>query len=217
MIIPPGANCDADCIDAYLTYLQLVEQLGREPTMKEILYMTAAKEYFAYVDYPYYNSKGYIGNSVESNYPEPSARPVGQEALARAYYHFCYSEKDNCRGTELYRFLSGYEPWCGYAGADNGDPYYRASKLIRGGLYGDLAGTESILRVDIDDILGSTGPWLSGWDSDKPWQWFTTGVKYPLKMATFGTGSGNKAILVVNTGGGQYLWMVTGTQDSLWW
>jgi hypothetical protein len=100
--------------------LQVVKILGRIPTVKELLYATAAKEYFGVVDRPYYHSTGHISDPITQNYPSPTASEVGREALGRAISYFCEGAISTCSGEGLYRFLSGYEPWCGKAPAPAG-------------------------------------------------------------------------------------------------
>jgi RHS repeat-associated protein len=218
IVEPPGPNCNADCIDAYYTYMEVAYQLKYEPDIQDILYMIAAKEYFGVIDLPYHNYRGFIQEPAAQGYPEPTARATGREALARAYYHFCGATEKDCSGSRLYRFLSGYEPWCGKAGADNGDARQRAAELIRDGLNNGLSGTGQKLRSDVGLILDPNDiSWKGGLSDDKPWQWFTTGERFPLESSTFGYGSGNKAILAVDAGGGNYLWMVTYRQDRNWW
>jgi hypothetical protein len=164
----------------------------------------------------YYNSTGHISDPIAQNYPGPTAREVGREALGRAISYFCEGAISTCSGAGLYRFLSGYEPWCGKAGADFGDPSERARKLINEGLNNNLYGTGQLLQQDVQLIIYQ--PFSKFIEGDKPWQWFTTGERYSLLgNNTFGYNSQNKAILAVDNGNGCYLWMVTNNQDNLWW
>ncbi|MBE0411519.1 MAG: hypothetical protein IBX69_17480 [Anaerolineales bacterium] len=59
----------------------------------------------------YYNSTGHISDPIAHNYPSPTAREVGGEALGRAISYFCEGDINTCSGEGQYQFLSGYEPW----------------------------------------------------------------------------------------------------------
>lgn len=216
---PPSGTCNPDCMDAYRTLVAVVDQLGEIPSLGDLLFMTAATEYFAYVDSSYYNSGGYVDRTHTQQYPHPAPREVGREALGRAYYHFCGQNPSHSEGMPLYRFLSGYQPWTGYKGEDHGDPQLRATHLVNEGLVNGVSGTAPILRKDIDLILSGNGGFSGGiGGGDRPWQWFTTGERFPLARETFGfSRTDNRAILAVDAGGGKYLWMVTYLQDELYW
>jgi len=67
----PSPACNGDCYDSYLTFDAVVKQVGRIPSIEEVLYMTAGTEYAAYSD-----------NQGVSDF--------GQEGLARTYYSVCY-------------------------------------------------------------------------------------------------------------------------------
>ncbi len=98
-IVRPDASCKGDCWDAYQTFRALAKKLGYTPDIEMVLYMTASSEYAAYV-----NHEGVQG--------------LGKEGLARSYYESCYDQDkfQGCQGNELYKFLSGYQPWMGYSG-----------------------------------------------------------------------------------------------------
>jgi len=213
----PGPGCRGDCYDAYLTYSQVVAQLHRIPSMAEVLYMTAATEYFAYVDFPYYNNNGYV-EPRHRGYIDPTPRTIGQEALARSLYTACRDNAAQCSGMPLYKFLAGYQPWIGYAGEDHGDPIRRASELIEGGLNNNLASTGHFLRDDVGAILQYPDPdWAKGARPDRPWQWYTDTARYQLRAETFGLTSDKKAILAIDERNGMYTWMVTYSQTYAWW
>lgn len=152
----PSPACNSDCYDSYLTYDEVVKQLGRIPSIEEVLYMTAGTEYAAYSD-----------NQAVANF--------GQEGLARTYYSVCYIKDGitGCQGDELYQFLSGYEPWSDRIGTENNKktPQERGEHLIHA-----LNVGREWLWVDVNEIndfrFADAKGWTDGRIPDKPWQWF---------------------------------------------
>lgn len=153
-ILKPSKKCQSDCYDAYLTYTEVVVQLGDVPSVEEILYMTANAKYGVIT--------GYEG-----------VREFGQEGLARNYYEWCTDLVKGCQGDQLYNFLSAYQPWGDKKGVENNveTPAQRAQDLIstfRSGeseLWGDVS-----LIVDVEEAVKLK--WTDGkWDQE-PWQWF---------------------------------------------
>src|SRR3990172_5322878 len=155
----PDKNCKGeahckDVYDSYLAYRSVVNTLGRYPTSAEVLYMTAATEYFQYVEYGTIPAK-----------PELSTPQAGREDLARSYYEQCRSA--DCRPTDLYRFLAGYEPWLGKKTRIDGNEGARAAKLLAA-LNSDFYGTGDQLRSDAARILDQQQArqqqWVAGWE-----------------------------------------------------
>ncbi len=151
-------RADRECYQAYLTYNELIFQLGRIPSVDEILYMTAQTEGYSNKDRAYHGSGTYSGNFTE--------------ALARNYYQpemACIRESSTCTGSKLYKFMSGYQVWFG----GSQTPYQRATNLISSGLNNDTY--RSDLEADIANILDPVYAQLSGWDQglvpNVPWQW----------------------------------------------
>lgn len=150
----PSSACTVDCYDAYLTYDAVVNQLGRIPSIEEVLYMTADTEYTAYAD-------------------DRGVRELGREGIARSFYEEC--DTDGCQGDELYKFLAGYQPWIGYAGQPSNEPTTptsRAQKLVTA-----LGSNKDWLWLDvrqITDIEGYAEPlgWTKGLWTGRPSQWF---------------------------------------------
>jgi RHS repeat-associated protein len=204
----PSQACssDANCWDSYRTYSALVQQLGHVPTIEEILYMTAGAEYWSYVDFPYTPQK-----------PGVTPRSVGREGLARNYYEACGT--NGCYGSELYWFMTGYQPWFGLPGKVDGSPAARADHLIAQ-LNSDFAGTGDESWEDVRLITNreyaSGKRWTEGAKGDRPWQWYGLFHPDPARVAregSFGFDAGNTAILTVDLGGGAYFWMFTFIQD----
>jgi RHS repeat-associated protein len=191
IVVPrPSSDCinDNNCYDAYLTYKAVVKKFIRryasEPTISDILYMTAGREYWAYRD-------------------NQSVLAFCQEGLARSY------NQANMQypGNALYRFLSGYEPWTGYAGAVDGSPDARADLLVNDGYKG---GMDPSLRFHIDQILNISNARGKGWisgvgDGNQPWQWFGPFAwDRDNKPARFGLSPRDDAALCVDLENGQY-------------
>ncbi len=207
---PPSNACrgDSNCWDVYLTYREVTRLISREPGVEEVLYMTAAAEYWAYVDFPYQPLR-----------PGVTPRTVGREGLARNYYEACGD--DGCTGDELYMFLRGYQPWFGLPNKVDGSPASRAEHLAER-LNSDFSGTGDALWKDVGlianrEYAGEQG-WTEGIDTgDYPWQWYGPFSPDPERVAleaTFGFGNVNTAILTVDLGGGKYFWMFTYSQDQ---
>ncbi len=196
-ITEPSKDCTDDCYDAYLTYKEVANALGRVPTMDEIIYMTAYAEYAAYSD-------------------TPGVTAFGREGLARNYYLQC--GKDGCQGDELYLFLGAYEPWGDRAGVNNNKktPVQRSGRLV------SLLGTNADwLWADVNEKIMNKGFADSqGWMSDKiapdrPWQWFGPMEIRPHSGIQVCYQKNCDVALLVDLGGGQYFVMVTGYQDSV--
>lgn len=188
----PSSAClaNAECSDSYNTLVSVVAKLGYAPSEKQILAMTASAEYFDY--------RNYNGGAVGS---------VGQEGLARNYYNAC--SNDGCSGDELYKFMSGFSPWFGGAGATGAEfSDSRADLLLSHGINGED------IRRHTNAIFGEYAigqSWDIGLDYDKPWQWFTLSINQDkLGSAKIGGyGPGFDAILSVDLGNHQYFWMFT--------
>jgi RHS repeat-associated protein len=210
----PDQRCKdyGPCYDAYLTYQALVELLGRLPTLSELLYMTAATEYWSYVDY----------DRIPAG--QPSVRAAGREGLARSYYASCRAS--NCSGSNLYRFLSGYEPWSGQVAKGDGDPVARAAKLATAGK-DNFYGTGAELRKDVGLILNQrearSRGWTAGRSDNAPWQWFGPYETTLPVPGGFGLDNSNYAILAVDLGSytdkqgvihHQYFFIFTGSQTT---
>jgi hypothetical protein len=192
----PDPNCTANalCSDSYATFIQIVVGMGRVPTMDEILMMTAGTEYY-----------DYAGNR--------SVRSVGKEGLARNYYNAC--GMDGCQGSELYNFVSGFQPWYGkpYVKGD-GSAAARAGHLMSKGLNHKLEADLSNDTAQILDIKDATKlGWTSGKMPNEPWQWFTFTIG-PDKRPNFGYEPDKDAFLSVDLANGQVFWMFTGAQDK---
>jgi len=99
----PDEDCAIDpvCNAAYLTYNDLIWQLGRIPEPSEILFMTAYGEYFPYI---YVGTAQSMGGGI-------GLRAIGQEALSRNWYEACGTDDAICTDNQLYQFMKGYEVW----------------------------------------------------------------------------------------------------------
>ena len=195
--LTPSDKCQGDCFDAYLTYEALVSKLGRIPTMDEILYMTAATEYTAYID---------MKSGVEED---------GAEGLARNYYYWCGT--NGCQGDELYNFMSGYEPWMDRSGIENNvkTPTQRAMHLIaalegpnKEWLWGDVE--NKILDENKMHYAQGQG-WTLGKMGDEIWQWYGpfwirphSGIQAVLIVQLSVDDAGNCYCFVILTGNEDY-------------
>jgi len=194
---PPQTDAcinDTTCTDAYRTYTALTDLIGRLPTLSELVYMTAAREYWEYVDFQLLQRAG--------NW---TARSAGQEALARNIYNACGGD-GYCTPDELYRFLSGFQPWFG--DPVDRDPQlqieWRASEL-HAALSESFAGTAGQLRSDVSEILGPEAVaqgWVTGLEAGRPWQWF--GPHEDMN---------HPALVTLALGEAQYFMMFTNNQD----
>jgi RHS repeat-associated protein len=189
----PDKACriNVDCYDAYLAYYQLVYTLGRKPSDQEILYMTAATEYWAYTD-------------------TEGVADIGQEALARNYFARC--GRDGCQGSERYRFLAGYEVWTGHAKIIDGNSSTCATNLLSGW----NGGKNTVLTSHIETIINmqnTNHPWTFGYDDNRPWQWFGPFKWDYSNIPKVGYSSEDDAILTVDLGNNDGFWMFTGIQD----
>jgi len=189
-----GCASDALCWDSYATFIQVVVGMGSVPSLNAILMMTAGTEYF-----------DYSGNK--------DVRAVGQEGLARNYYSACGT--DGCQGNELYKFMSGFQPWYGspYVKGD-GSAAARAGHLMVKGLGHTLA---SDMKKDVAQIVDSgfaeSQRWTNGKYPNEPWQWYTFAMGSG-KDPSFGYGPENDAILSVDLANGYVFWMFTAAQDG---
>jgi RHS repeat-associated protein len=193
-----GYSTNAEYLDSYNTFVEVVITLGRVPTMDEILYMTAGTEYFIL--------NGYSG-----------VRVVGQEGLARNYYAAC--GMDGCTGNELYAFMSGYQPWFGDPGVmHDGSARARANHLINNGLRNNFGGSGDDLRSDVGQITNLSHAigqrWTYGSEPNEPWQWFGPFCLNPKKEPSYGLGLENDAILSVDLGKHYVFWMFTYVQTD---
>jgi RHS repeat-associated protein len=189
----PDDVCRADitCYQAYLTYNELIFQLGRIPTVEEILYMTAQTEGYSNKGAEYHGSGTYAGNFVEG--------------LARNYYQpykACNIGSWTCTESKLYKFMSGYQPWID----KNKSPYKRATDLIDKGLNNDNYGTD--LNTSVAQITNiayaRTQHWTDGIFGDQPWQWYNW-VRPPEPGEALGW-------IYVTNFYGNYFWIMTADQ-----
>jgi RHS repeat-associated protein len=197
----PTLSCirNADCADAYDTFVAVTASLGYVPSMSEILYMTAGTEYYSYIGYK-------IG-----------VRATGQEGLARNYYEAC--DRNGCSGSELYAFLSGFQPWFGKPSVrEKESASTRAAYLIDMGLGNEFYETGDELWNDVNQILNQVYAdrqgWTNGAEADEPWQWygpFSLGIN---RKPSFGPESNKDAILSVDMVDGTVFWMFTFSQDE---
>jgi RHS repeat-associated protein len=202
-VTPSDYKCknDKDCYDAYLTYKQIAYKLMRLPTESEIITMTIGSEYWSYVDHPYKGAS--------------TPRLVGREAVARQYYTICGT--DGCSQSEMYRFMSGYQQWMGAPGKIDGSPSERAHYML-GLLNNDFSGTNKYLLYDVGLILNHDKDsyamyygWTDGWQEDKPWQFYSEPMHAGISL---GFGNTDYAILAVNKGDGNFLFMFTRYQND---
>jgi len=185
------SQCVNDCYDAYLTLEAVSYKLGRPPTLEETLYMTAATEYLSRTDHR-------------------GVREFGQEGIARNYYEQCGS--NGCQGDELYNFLSAYEPWSDWKGAENNKktPAQRADRLVGmldkkvSWLWDDVSQDKGILNLDVAE----SNRWTDGKWTGEPWQWF--GPFTPSKTCKQNV----TASISVDTGNGTYFWMLFAEEDA---
>lgn len=89
--------------------------MAGKPTARDVLFMTAAGEYFPYVDMPAHPTSGF--------------RRIALEALARNFYQAC-GPVGQCSQASFVRFLTGYQPWFDAPGITDGSPTERAEKLV---------------------------------------------------------------------------------------
>ena len=179
----PSPACIYDCYDSYLTYAAVVNQLGRIPSMEEVLYMTADTEYTAY----------------------SGTEDFGQEGLARTYYSVCYVKDyvNGCQDDEFYNFLAGYEPWSDRKLDNNKKtPTERAQHLIKA-----LGSNKDWLWTDVRQItdFNYANPlgWTQGKIGNQPWQWF--GPFTPSKNCSRNV----KPSISIDVGNGLVFWMLT--------
>jgi len=189
----PDDVCRADvfCYQAYLTYNELIFQLGRIPTVEEVLYMTAQAEGYSNKGSTYHGSGTFEGNFVE--------------ALARNYYQpyaACARGSSTCIESKLYKFMSGYQVWFDRSRT----AVARAVYLIENGLNNDAYRTD--LNSDITGILNSdtatSNMWTEGMVGNQPWQWHNW-IRPPTEGEALGW-------IYLPTGYGNYFWIMTADQ-----
>lgn len=192
LIPKPGETCKGDCYDAYLTYKSVASEMGHIPTLENLLYMTADTEYASLVGYP-------------------GIRKWGQEGLARNYYEACFSDSiSGCQGDQIYKFLSGYEPWSDRLDREHNKktPIERAHYLID-----TLGYNKDWLKQDVNQILDYNGAkklnWTDGKYINEPWQWF--GPFSPCESCI------NNVVpsISVDLGKDRFVWMLTPEGDEL--
>ncbi len=192
---PPDKKCRADkaCYQAYLTYNELIFQLGRIPTVDEILYMTAQTEGYINKDSEYHGSGTYENNFVAG--------------LARNYYQpyrACERGSWTCTESKLYKFMSGYQVWFG----GSQTPYQRAIHLKYDGVYNDTYRADlEVVTSNITNIKYATFQgWLSGMWNGKPWQWHNW-TRPPDDGEALGW-------IYLPTSYGNYFWIMTADQTT---
>lgn len=189
-----GQYDDLNLTDVERTYEQVVWLLGRPPTMEELLYMTISAEYWIYTQ-----------------------SEIGQEAVARNYYHFC--GKDGCSQEELFRFLSGYQPWFGRnARTDSRENINELAEkmynlMVNKFNYDHADGPG--LKVQAKNILNQNYAagkgWTSGIRDNRPRQWVTVDAsKIGDKR---GYGGNDDAISCIKVGGGMFFCFFTYEQE----
>jgi len=196
---PMGGMDHLNLIDVERTWFALVDIMGREPTMPEILYMTIFSEYWLVLT-------------------QHSQSLIGQEAVARSYYQFC--DIDGCTHAELMKFLSGYQPFFDRPGKVDTDAEAWA-ELLYGLLtneYNYKYANGEKLHGQIYEILDVEFAMEKGWTSGKAWnrpsQWYGPAGK-PPKGAKFGYGEGDMAIVRIKYFGqeGLFFYFLTYEQE----
>ena len=169
--------------------------LGHPPTREEILYMTAGAEY---ADRAFRE-----GQTIIPEHPAYSIQEAGRIGLARNYYS-ASEGRLKAGTTDLYEFMTGYQPWLHERYADD----------LYSELHDNLPGVDEAICSDVDKILrpASIG-WTTGKSMDEPWQWYGP-VSYNIGGLTFGTSRTDFAILAVDLGNGEYFFMFTGAQND---
>ena len=201
-LIAPDTSDLGDLIDVERTYNEMSRIMGREPTMREIMYATIWSEYWMVVS--------------------ASNSRIGQEAVARSYYEFCGT--DGCTRAEMVKFLSGYRPWFGHPGYVDGSSHDMAEYLLMllNHKYNYDCCGESLYE-QIDEILDLEFATDKGWTTGKEWrrasQWDGPYGR-PPGNATFGYGADDFAIAVIKypkhfgMGNNAYFYFVTWEQEQ---
>lgn len=154
--VATGITDSYNLIDVERTYWEVSKLLGREPTMEEILFMTIVAEYWLFTQ-----------------------SDEGQEAVARSYYHFC--KTDGCTKDELFKFLSGYQPWFAGNGRTDDDEKIigfaeKMYNLMVNKFNYDHANGSKLERK-ISEILNrefaTSKGWHTGKRANRPSQWLT--------------------------------------------
>jgi hypothetical protein len=189
----PDDVCQTEifCYQAYLTYNEIIFQLGRIPTEKEVLYMTAQAEGYSNKDSTYNGSGTFEGNFVE--------------ALARNYYQpiaACARGSWTCTESKLYKFLSGYQVWYDRSIT----AVERAVYLIDNGLNNEAyrGGLNSGIDIILNPDMATQKGWDQGMVGDQPWQWHNW-IRPPTKYEALGW-------IYLPTGYGNYFWILTADQ-----
>ncbi len=187
---PPDDICRADigCYQAYLTYNELIFQLGREPTISEVVYITAQTEGYSNKNNEYHGSGTFTNNF--------------NEGLARNYYQpyaACLRGSPTCTESKLYKFMSAYQGWFDRSLT----PYKRATYLITNGLNNNSY--RSDLNNDVSLILNKayaeSKHWTDGLVSNVPWQWHNW-TRPPNSGEAIGW-------IYLPTAYGNYFWIMT--------
>ncbi len=175
-----------DLIDVERVLSAMTILLEREPTHRELIYMTIWTEYWSIL----YNS----GHNL-----------LGQEAVARSYYQFCGT--DGCTKEELIRFLSGYRPWFEHPNYIDADPFVSAEYLLTflheegGDEYNYVHGNGTELYRQVDEILdlefAEEKTWTGGKYWNRPSQWAGP-MGAPPKGSTFGYSNTDFAIVAIS-------------------
>ncbi len=196
-LIPLGTEDLGDLIDVERTYNELVRLMGRKPTIEEILYMTIWSEYWLIV--------------------KSDTSRIGQDAIARSYYHFC--GLDSCDHEELIKFLSGYQPWFdrpGYVDVDTIKQAEHLHMLLTHEFNYNCCG--EFLYEQIDEILKLELAIEKRWTDGKTWQrasqWYGPAGP-PPKGSSFGYGSNDYAIKAIKYPGKSdtYFYFLTWEQE----
>ena len=163
----------------------MVILLEREPTDRELLYMTIWTEYWMVIK-------------------SHSQSLIGQEAVARSYYQFC--DTDGCTHEERMKFLSGYQPWFKRNHFVDLDPFETAEYILQflhkegGDNYNYVYGNGDKLYKQVDEILdlayATEMTWTGGKYWNRPSQWYGPAGK-PPKGVKFGFDNDCFAIVVI--------------------
>lgn len=198
----PDSN-DPDVQDAYLTYQALAYQLGRYPTVQDVLRLTIASEFWVGID--------------KAKIPADCARSikdVGEEGVAREYYKACGGSSCQSGDPKLYHFMAGYQLWIGRPSQPDTDQEQRASQL-RANLDNTVGKPAEVLKQDVrNNIVGPVAAqrgWTGGYDPNASWSlWGPTSAS--PDGHSFGTSPSDFAILAVDLGNGTYDYFTTGAQ-----
>lgn len=198
-----GLEDNLSLIDVERTYSAMTIVLGREPTERELLYMTIWTEYW-----------------IALKTHEQSL--IGQEAVARSFYQFC--GVDGCTREELIKFLSGYQPWFKSPYRVDIDPFAAAEYILTflheegGDAYNYMYGNGDKLYKQVDEILdldyATEKRWTEGKWWQRPSQWYGPAGKAP-KGSKFGFDNNAFAIVAIPYSGHseKYFYFITYYQE----